>query len=370
MKHFKPKFITRLGLVVTVFLLALAVLPQILTPTVAADEFDEKIKILQSEVNGYNAEAKKLAEQADTLSSAVAKLQNEQNQLQAEIDLNNAKRDDLTNKIAENEQKLKQQSKVLSETLVDLYLDGQVTPIEILASSASIGDYVDQQVQRSVVRDQVADTAKQIKTLKTQLESQKLEIEQILKDQESRKGQLVAKQNEQSGLLAATQGQEDKYRNMVGDNNKEIERLRTEQRAANARAGLVAGNSQCGGGYPYCNAPFPNSMPDPWGMYQRQCVSYTAYKVASTYGYMPYWGGHGNANQWVANAQAAGIPTGSIPRVGSVGVSFAGYYGHVVWVEQVSGNQVYISQYNAGMNGMYSEQWINASAFTYIYFGN
>ena len=38
-----------------------------------------------------------------------------------------------------------------------------------------------------------------------------------------------------------------------------------------------------------------------------QCVSYTAWKVYQKNGYMPYWGGVGNANQWPGNADSAGI---------------------------------------------------------------
>ena len=91
---------------------------------------------------------------------------------------------------------------------------------------------------------------------------------------------------------------------------------------------------------------------------------------------MPYWGGKGNANQWLANARAAGIPTGTVPKVGSVGANNSGPYGHVVWVEAVNGNMIYISQYNSAnaatnwRSGEYSEMWVNAAAYNgFIYFG-
>ncbi|HMR72992.1 MAG TPA: CHAP domain-containing protein, partial [Candidatus Saccharibacteria bacterium] len=125
------------------------------------------------------------------------------------------------------------------------------------------------------------------------------------------------------------------------------------------------------GGYPdkWAYAPL-DSLVDSWGMYNRECVSYTAWKVFQKNGYMPYWGGRGNANQWPANARAAGIPTGSTPKVGSVAVSMSGPYGHTMWVEAVNGNQIYVSQYNYYYNGWgnYSEMWLNASGLIYIYF--
>ena len=109
-------------------------------------------------------------------------------------------------------------------------------------------------------------------------------------------------------------------------------------------------------------------------MYICECVSYAAWKVFQTYGYMPYWGGRGNASQWPANASAAGYTVSSVPRAKSVGISQSGPYGHAVWVESVSGNRVYISQYNAAneatnwVMGQYSEQWVDQGAYVYIYF--
>jgi surface antigen len=84
---------------------------------------------------------------------------------------------------------------------------------------------------------------------------------------------------------------------------------------------------------------------------------------------MPYWGGVGNANQWPGDARAAGIATGSTPKVHSVAISMGGAFGHAMWVEAVSGNMIYVSQYNYDLAGHYSEMWVNGGSFTYLYFG-
>lgn len=142
------------------------------------------------------------------------------------------------------------------------------------------------------------------------------------------------------------------------------------QAAANRGLGgsIVAGDPNHGG-YPaqWDNAR-QDSRLDNWGMYNRECVSYAAWKVYQTYGHMPYWGGVGNANQWIRDARNAGIATGAAPQVHSVAISLRGYYGHAMWVEKVSGNMIYVSQYNYDLRGHYSEMWVNASSFTYIYF--
>jgi surface antigen len=72
----------------------------------------------------------------------------------------------------------------------------------------------------------------------------------------------------------------------------------------------------------------------------------------------------GNAYAWVANAQAMGMATGSIPRVGAAGQ--AG--NHVVYVEAVNGDgTVTISEMNHA--GLYVITWrtLPASYFQYIY---
>ena len=78
----------------------------------------------------------------------------------------------------------------------------------------------------------------------------------------------------------------------------------------------------CGGGYPakWCERP-RTTVIDNWGMYNRECVSYTAFRVAASGRYMPYWGGFGNANQWDDNARAAGIPVDGNPQAGDVAIS-------------------------------------------------
>ena len=78
-----------------------------------------------------------------------------------------------------------------------------------------------------------------------------------------------------------------------------------------------------------------------------------------------FWG---NANQWVASAQANGYTVGSEPRAGAIGVSFLGAYGHVVYVESVSSGSIVISDMNgvAGF-GAVGTRSASPSEFTYIY---
>jgi surface antigen len=151
---------------------------------------------------------------------------------------------------------------------------------------------------------------------------------------------------------------------------QQIAKLQAAQLTANQQLnGTIVASSTDDGGYPAkWNDISQDSTLDSWGMYNRECVSYAAWKVYQTYGDMPYWGGVGNANQWVSDAIRAGIPTSATPKIHSVAISMHGYYGHAMWVEAVNGNMIYVSQYNYDLNGHFSEMWVNGSSFTYLYF--
>lgn len=121
--------------------------------------------------------------------------------------------------------------------------------------------------------------------------------------------------------------------------------------------------------YPWAGAPFPNELVDDYGMFQRQCVSYTAWKVASSGRNMPQWGGKGHALQWDDNALSEGIAVDEVPRAGDVAVSNAGEYGHVMYVESVNEDgSINVSQYNAQNDGTYSEETREIAGLMFIHF--
>ena len=369
--------VTKSSLVAAAVVMAFAT-PITLGQQVLADRYDEQISALRAEVSGYQAKAADLRQQAGTLAAALEILTAEKNTIQRQVDLSQAKYDKLVHDIAETEKDIADNKDALGQIIADMYVDGSITPLEMLASSKNIGDYVDQQEYRSSIQSNLSATIKEINTLKKKLEEQKKEVERVLADQKSQRDQLAAKEAEQAKLLADTRGEEAAYQQLSAQRNAQISQLQAQQAAelaARARqvGGYTASSDGSNGGYPsvWANAPM-NSYVDSWGMYSRQCVSYTAFKVAQAYGNMPYWGGVGNANQWPGNARAAGIPTGSTPRVGSVAVVSSGQYGHTAWVEAINPNgTIRISHYNVNWTGNYAV-WDNLSPSyfdTYIYFG-
>jgi len=105
-------------------------------------------------------------------------------------------------------------------------------------------------------------------------------------------------------------------------------------------------------------------------------TSYAGNGGGYSYGYCTYYvalrrnipGNWGNANAWYYNAQIAGFSVGSVPVAGAIAWTGGGYYGHVAYVESVSGDTVTISEMNGTAGwGRVDTRTVSASSFLYIY---
>lgn len=354
-------------------LLAVVVLSAgfLLTPLVRADIFDQQINALNSDNTAKYQAKSQLGAEAASLTDTIAKLQNQINAVQAQINANQAKRDDLAKQIAAAQAELVKQKALLGEDIRQMYLDGQITTLEMLASSNNLSDFVDKQQYLSTVQNKIKTAVDTITELKHELHVKKTEVDQLLKDEQAMQSQLDSQKAEQDQLLSLNLSQQTSLNNQIQANFAQIENLRQQQIIANARFIGDAGNGPaCGGGYPakWCEIP-QDSVIDNWGMYNRECVSYTAFRVAASGRHMPYWGGVGNANQWDDDARASGIPVDSNPRPGDVAISNAGAFGHAMYVEAVNNNgTIFISQYNAALNGTFSTNTISPGGLVFIHF--
>lgn len=178
--------------------------------------------------------------------------------------------------------------------------------------------------------------------------------------------QVALEQRDAAVELIAQQKKAEEKRIAVEKRKAEEARIAAEKAAAEALRKL---KGEPGENYPWANASYYSDSADPWGMYKRQCVSYAAWKVASSGRVMPMWSGHGDAYLWDENARASGIPVDSTPRIADVAVDNSGYYGHVMFVEEVYGDgTILVSQYNADGAGHYSVERRTSSGLSFIHF--
>lgn len=351
---------------------------------VEADQFDSQIQSLENQNSQVQSQVDSLQQQATSYQNAINILQQQIAGIQNAIAINQAKQAQLQQQIAENQQELNHEKQVLGDDLKAMYVNGSMTTVEMLATSQNLSNFVDEETYSSAVQNKIQSTMQQISTLQNQLEQQQVQVDQLVKVEQQQNAQLSSEQSQQQQLLAYNQSQQTQYNQQIQSNQAQIAVLRAEQIAANQKlvgTGKVDFSGSCGGSYPAtaagpsgswgCNYGLDNTI-DNWGMYNRECVSYTAWMVYKTYGYMPYWGGNGNANEWPSDAAQAGIPTGSTPRVNSVAIYMGGStdpWGHAMWVRSVNGDgTITVDQYNLYYDGNFYETTIPASGLVYIYF--
>ncbi len=357
-------------------------------------ECEAQINQIENDIKVYQQEANVIAGQINTLQGVLSKLARDKAIIQSQIDINQVKYDKLVIQIAETEKEIKNNQDSLGDTIADMYVGDDITPIEMIAGSGSISEYLDRQEYRTSVRNQLSAMITKVKELKKTLDAQKLDVEHVLSEQTAAKQELSNKEAEQQSILAQTQGQEAAYQAMINDGNNRKDDLAQKQQQliaeAQAGAGSVTGISDPSkGNYPWGGyGCYVDNNLDSWGglsgdgydplMYAcRQCTSYAAWKIleytGQEYRYL------GNANNWWRRFPSSQVH--DTARRNSVGVMDGGTYGHVVWVEtdpDASG-YIIISQYNdwahnTGDNsgpgwGNYSKIRVHQSAYDhFIYF--
>jgi surface antigen len=377
-KHFKTRLLSRASIVT---IMSVVVIAGIAVPVVRADQYDDQINALNNQNASASDSLTSLQSQASSYQDAINQLQTQISAVQAQIADSQAQQTSLQQQITDKQTQLDQQRALLGDAIKTMYVDGQLSSIEMLATSKNLSDYVDKQEYNNTVQQNVQDSLTKINALQAQLKIQKTQVDQLITNQTAQQSQLSASQAQQASLLAYSQAQQTQFTQQITANSSKIASLRQQQIIANEKytIGPAGTGTTCGGGYPakWCEVPQDSTI-DSWGMYNRECVSYTAFRVHEDFlagkdtHDMPYWGGDGNADEWDEDAEAAGIPVDTSPTVGSIAISNAGAYGHAMYVEQVgtvNGQPaIYVSQYNASLNGLYSEGWRYTTGLVFLHF--
>lgn len=342
-------------------------------PVAHADDISQ----LQAQVDNLNAQNAENHQQVTSLEAQASSYQQEINRLdsqiaslQAQIDTNLAKEVQIQANIQEKQQEVNQQKAVLGEDLKAMYVNGQMSTIEELATSKSLSSFVNAETYRSAVQNKIQETLDQIAKLENQLKGQEAVVAQLVSTLSQQQGDLAAKQNQQSQLLAMNQSQQNQYNAQIQANQSKISSLEEQIIEANLPSGSnIYYGSACdtshGDTYPrpLCNSA-QDSLIDNWGLYNRECVSYVAWKEFSTGHQVPY--GLGNAGDWPSHVPKSWIDKDPQPGDAAVRPAIPGYgfdeggtwvadVGHVMYIEHVNGDgTIAVSQYNASLNGEYS----------------
>jgi surface antigen/peptidoglycan hydrolase CwlO-like protein len=356
---------------------------------VKAENYQEQINELSEQNAVFSNEIEELEEEAESYQDAITKLENKIGGLQKQIDANTAKQKNLQQQIKVAEAELEKQKDLLGKNIKAMYVEGDISTIEMLASSNDLSEFVDKQQYRSSVKEKIVATLDTINELKNKLKGQKEQVDLLIKEQEQQRASLALSRNKQNELLTFNESERADYNSKTKKNKKRIAELVRLQSIENARLFGSGGGQVGGGGYPWGKAPCLygghitgwcydyswgyNGSYNNWnlsGYAYRNCTDWVAYRVEIAGKHVP--GGLGNANTWDDRAPSYGFKVSSKPKVGAAAVSNSGYYGHVMYVEAVNGDgSIVISDYNRAGPGEYGTNTLSAgtaSALRYVYF--
>jgi surface antigen len=319
-----------------------------------------------------------LQSQAQSYQDTLGALDSQIASLQSAISSNEAKQASLQQEITADQAEITQKKSTLSDDITTMYVNGQMSTIEELATSKSLSDYADKQEYQTVVQDQLTGIVQQITDLENQLQASKAQVDQLVTNEQSQNSQLGSEQAQQQKLLAYDQSQQDSYNSQIASSSSSISQLKATLTALNDAGGsTVITGGTCGGGYPTstrssisgaewgCDLPQDNTV-DNWNMLNRECVSYTAFIASTKYGVSA--SGWGNAYQWVGAAESHGFTVDQTPAVGAIAIrgrdyNVAGDVGHAMYVVGVGSGTITVNEYNEHYNGTFDERTFDPSSY-------
>ena len=314
-----------------------------------ADSIQQQIDSLNAQNSQVQNSVNDLQLQSASYQDAINKVQAQISAIQAAISANETKQTQVQAQVIQAQNDLNYQKQVLGELIKTMYVSGQMTTVEMLATSRDLSSFVDAETYRSAVQSKIQNTLQEISIMEAQLKDQKAQIEQLLGVQRGQQTLMANDETQQSNLLTMNQDQQAQYNQQISNNKSKLNALVAEQiriNAQNSRSVYVAPSGGMGGfcdngsgngGYPmdWCNSaqdtiptiPYSN---DP---INRECTSFAYWHFTSIEGYTDL-NVQGNAKDW---AYTANRPTDNTPAKGAMGVSTAGPYGHVMIILATEG---------------------------------
>ena len=373
-------------------ILVLFVFSAVLIPIVAADHYNEQIRKLRTENQQTQSLVDELAAEAKILEDAIDKMQKQIEALQAQIVANRDKSAKLKADIVVAEKELERQKDVLGQNIKAMYLEGQITTLEMLATSKDLSQFVDKQQYRDVVKSKIKAQVDEITTLRLELQSQRDEVERLIIEDEKLRREVASQQAERNRLLNLNQAEQAEYNRKIAENQEKIQDLKQQQFLENVRRFGGGDGVIGGGGYPWGHAPcLSGGQVDGWcydyewgyddnwrnwatgGYAYRNCTDWVAWRISQDGKTVPP--GMGNATMWDNRAPSFGFQVTYTPTKGAAAVQNTTIkpewegYGHLMYVEAVhEDGTITISDYNRAGTGKYAISRIDPRGLVFVIF--
>ena len=203
-------------------------------------ELREKTEDIEAQIEDSEAILNGLEDKIDTLENRLTALRTEITIAEQQIALTQANIDRLTVSLAEAEAELVRQNNVLAENLRTLYIEGDVTTIQLLFAAENFGEFFEEQQYLESLKASVQDSTERVAVLRDNIETEKLQQEDLQAQQQANRTVLNGRKTEQQQLLDQTKGQEEVYSELVDNLREELFAAQEELEALLAAQNFVS----------------------------------------------------------------------------------------------------------------------------------
>lgn len=175
-----------------------------------------------------------LSIEASSLSDAITKLQSQIDSAQGRINELQGDVDALNSQIAEVEIELKKYRALLGENIRAMYVEGDISTLEMLASSKDLSHFIDRQQYRESIQNKIKSMLDKVNELQAELKLKRGTVEATMSEQKELQDQLKAQQSEKDRILALNQSQRDTLENQIRANSGKLAELKKKQAEAEA----------------------------------------------------------------------------------------------------------------------------------------
>lgn len=182
--------------------------------------------------------------EAQTLANEIALIDGQVREAELALEATKLEIDNTNDDIAQKEEELRKQKKILAESLRLMYEEKETSLIETLLSSKSFSAVLDRMEYLNVVKNKIDNTIKSIEQIKTELEKKKKDLESLKIAQEGIAQSLNAQRAAKDQLLAQTQGQEAAYQQLLASSKQQYSQVNAMQAEEDSVGG--GGSGGCG----------------------------------------------------------------------------------------------------------------------------
>ncbi len=216
------KRLLSVALILVLVLSSTALLPSVRAQQQTDDfkktqELGAKASQLQAEIDANNEKLKELAFKERDLNAKIEQLNLEIDLANKEIEITTLKIDELDVSLSKTQAELAKQRGLLKANLRALYKQGGASDLEILAGSDSFSSYVNEQQYLQKIKDGIQVSAIAVIRTKQDIELQRFTQKNLFKRQDAQRKIMVDRRKELENLLTATQGEQDKYIQIITD---------------------------------------------------------------------------------------------------------------------------------------------------------